>query len=222
MKQEFHFEATLAFALASVLACHTAFGQHPASPAELKKLVKEYAFRNRPGLNPNAQFAIEEYSIDGLKALNVRIILALYLAPDGSQFSEALLIYHDGKLTPFASTGGGHGLMSAVVSGGKLYYTYSYGSGRHFSHVAQLSIVGGKLTFVDSGAIYSQDYFVKLDGAQLRLEKGEFEKFNAWKADGKIGEIVARESGFVVLDDAGKKRFEGKTIEEKPKKTQSE
>jgi hypothetical protein len=182
VKPVFLFAATLSFALASVLACHPAFGQRPASPAELKILVKNYAFRNKPELKADTQFAIEEYAIDGLKALDVQIILARYLAPDGSQFNEALLIYHDGKLAPFANAFGGHGLMSAVVSGGKLYYTYSFGSGRHRCHLAQLSIVGGKLAFAESGPLLEQDCFVKKDGARLRLEKGEFEKFNAWKA----------------------------------------
>ena len=220
MKPVFLFAAMLAFALASVLACHTAFGQRPASPAELKTLVKNYALRNNPELKSDTRFAIEEYAIDGLKALDAQIILARYLAPDGSQFNEALLIYHDGKLTPFASAHGGHGLMSAVVSGGKLYYTYSFGSGRHRSHLGQLSIVGGKLVFAESGPLLYQDFFVKQDGARLRLEKGEFEKFNAWKAGRKIGEIAAKESGFAVLNDAGKEieTLAGKTIEEAPEK----
>lgn len=157
MKPAFLFAATLAFALASVLAGHTAFGQRPASPAELKTLVKNYALRNNPELESDTRFAIEEYAIDGLKALGVQIILARYLAADGSQFNEALLVYHDGKLTPFRSGFGGHGLMSAVVSGGKLYYTYSFGSGRHFCRLAQLSIVGGKLTIAESGTHLNQD-----------------------------------------------------------------
>ena len=220
MKPEFLFAATVAFGLASVLASHTAFGQRPASPAELKTLVKNYAFQNQPKLNPKTDFAIEEYAIDGLKALDVQIILARYLLPDGSQFNESLLIYHNGKLTRFASALGGHGLMSAVVSGGKLYYTYSFGSGRHRSHLAQLSIVGGKLAFAESGSLLDQDCFVKQDGARLRLETGEFEKFNAWKAGRKIGDIAAKESGFAVLNDAGKEieTFTGKVIEEKPEK----
>ena len=218
MKPVFLFAATLAFALASVLACPKTFAQRPASPAELKTLVKNYAFRNKPDLKADTQFAIDEYAIDGLKALDVQVILARYLAPDGSQFNEALLIYRDGKLTPFASALGGHGLMSAVVSGGKLYYTYSFGSGRHFCRLAQLSIVGGKLAFAESGLLLNQDCFVKQDGARLRLEKGEFVKFNAWKVGRRIGVIVAREAGFAVLNGAGKEieALAGITVEGKP------
>jgi hypothetical protein len=217
MKPVLLLAATFVFALASVLACPATFGQRPASPTELETLVKDYAFRNKPGLNPDTHFGIEEYAIDGLKALSLQIILARYLLPDGSQFNEALLIYHDGKLIPFARAFGGHGLMSAVVSGGKLYYTYSFGSGRHRSHLGRLSIVGGKLIFAESGPLLDQDCFVKQDGARLRLEKGEFERFNAWKAGQKIGEIGARESGFAVLNDAGKEieALAGKPIQEK-------
>ena len=109
--------------------------------------------------------------------------------------------------------------MSAVVSGSKLYYTYSFGSGRHRCHLAQLSIVGGKLTFAQTGPL-DRDCFVKQDGAGLRLEKGTFEIFNAWMGGRKIGAIEAKESGFAVLDDAGKEieRLAGKTIEKKPEK----
>jgi hypothetical protein len=220
MKPKFLFAATLAFVLASVLPCRTAFGQRPASPAELKTLVENYAFQNVPKLNPKTQFAIEEYDIDGLKALKVQIILARHLLPDGSQFNKSLLIYHNGKLTRFANVLGGHGLMSAVVSGGKLYYTYSFGSGRHRSHLGQLSFVDGKLVLAESGSLLDEDYFVKQDGARLRLEKGEFEKFNAWKAGRKIGAIAAKDSGFAVLDDANEeiKTLAGKTIEKQPEK----
>ena len=61
--------------VATFLVCHAASGQRPASPAELKALVKNYTFRNKPKLNPETQFAIEEYAIAGLQALNVQIIL---------------------------------------------------------------------------------------------------------------------------------------------------
>lgn len=222
MKRLFRTLATLALAWAGLLACHAAFGQNPAPPPDFQKLVKSYAFENQPKLNPETQFAIEEYSIDGLKALNVQIILARYLGADGGQFNEALLLYHNGKLSPLAITVGGQGLMSAVVSGGKLYYTYSFGSGRHRSHLAQLSIAGGKPTFAESGPLLDQDCFVKQDGARLRLEKGKFEKLNVWKAGRKIGEVAEREKGFAVLDDAGKEieKLRGNPIEEELEKIQ--
>jgi len=103
---------------------------------------------------------------------------------------------------------------------GKLYYTYSFGSGRHRSHLAQLSIVESKLIFTESGPLMDQDCFVKQDGARLRLEKGKFKKLNVWKAEENIGEIIAKESGFAVRDDAGKEieLFAGKPVKEKPEK----
>ncbi len=219
MKSLFLPAAALTIALASLQACPIMSDQHSASPSELKTLVKTYAFRSQPGLKTDTQFAIEEYSIDGLKALGFQILLARYLAPDGSQFNEALLIYHDGKFTPLATTLGGHGLMSAVVSGGKLYFTYSFGSGRHRSYLAQLNIVGGKLAFAQSGPLLDQDCFVRQDGDRLRLEQGAFEKFNAWKAKKKMGEIVAKEKGFVVLNDSRNEvpEFSGRAVEKTPK-----
>lgn len=219
MKSLFLPAAALTIALASLQACPIISDQHSASATELKTLVKNYAFRNQPGLKTDTQFAIEEYPIDGLKALGVQAILARYLAPDGSQFNEALLIYHDGKFTPLAPTLGGHGLMSAVVSGGKLYCTYSFGSGRHRCHLAQLTIVGGKLAFARSEPLFDQDCFVKQDGDRLRLEQGDFEKFNAWKAEKKMGEIVDKKTGFVVLNDAGKEvpQFSGRAVEKTPR-----
>jgi hypothetical protein len=76
------------------------------------------------------------------------------------------------------------------------------------------------LAFAESGPLLDQDCFVKQDGARLRLEKGEFEKFNAWKAGQKIGDIAAKESGFAVLNDAGKEieTLAGKPIEENREK----
>jgi hypothetical protein len=206
-----------AIALASVLAGYFAFGPRSAPPRELETLVRDFAFRLKPSLKSDTRFAIEEYSIDGLKALKVRIILARYLSPDGSQFNEALLIYHDGKLTPFACTFGGSGLMSALVLDGKLYYTYSWGSGIHRSHVGRLTIFGGKLMFAESGPLFDQDCFIKRDGARLLLEEGEFLGFNAWKTGQRIGEISANESGFAVINGAGKEieSLVGKPVEDK-------
>ena len=63
----------------------------------------------------------------------------------------------------------------------------------------------------------NQDCLVKQDGARLRLEKGEFEKFTVWKAGPKIGEIAAKQSGFAVLNDAGQEieMLAGLTVEGK-------
>lgn len=174
------------------------------APADLTALVKEFAFRDKPKLARDTEFKIEPYPIEGIRALDLQIVLARYLAPDGSEFNSALFVVHAGKLTPFAETLGGSGLMSAVVSGKKLYYTYSWGSGIHRSHLGQLFVTGGKLTFVESGALVDKDCFVKQDGPTLRLEKGDFHTFNTWKPGQKLGDITPTDTGFTVRDETGK------------------
>lgn len=62
-------------------ARHQAACDEPAKPENLKALVREYAFADKPKLRPDTEFKIEEYAIDGLKALDVRIILVRYLGP---------------------------------------------------------------------------------------------------------------------------------------------
>jgi hypothetical protein len=192
-------------ALLTICLSGHARAAEPTPPAadDVKALVKDYAFGEKPKLNSATEFKIEEYAIDGLKALDVRILLARYFAPDGKQFNEALLVLHAGKLTPLAPTTGGHGLMSAVVSNGKLYYTYSWGSGRHRSHLGQLTAAKAKLTVVQSSPLYDADCFVTQDANGLYLERGAFEKFNAWKPDQRYGEIKPKDPGFTVVTKAG-------------------
>jgi hypothetical protein len=193
--------AALIFFIA--MNCQQTFGQEPVAPEEMPKLVREYAFTSKPRLNPNVKFAIEEFSIPGLKALKLQIVHARYLALDGTPFNEALLLCRDGKLTRFAESLGGQGLMSGVVVKDTLYYTYSFGSGEHRSHLARLNIVDGKVTIVESGSLLDKDYFVSQVGDKLFLEEGEFQKFNKWKSNKRIGQIVATDTGFDVVDEAG-------------------
>jgi hypothetical protein len=175
-----------------------------AAAADVQQLVTDYAFRDKPTLSSDTRFKIDEYAIDGLKPLDVRILLARYLSADGSQFNETLLVLHGGKLTPLVRTVvGGEGLMSAVVSGGKLYFTYSWGSGRHRSHLGQLTVAKDKLTITESGPLHDGDCFVTKDAKGLYLERGTFEKFNAWKPDQRYGQIHPKDPGFTVVNDAG-------------------
>lgn len=203
--------------LTIALAGHALGADEGTGPDALKALVTEYAFREKATLNPDTEFKIEEYSIEGLKALGVQILLARYLSPKGSQFNESLFICHAGKLTPFAVTFGGHGLMSAAVSEGSMYYTYSWGSGEHRSHVGRLTVVNAKPVVAESGPLLGEDFFIKKDGAAIRLEKGTFEKFNGWKSGEKAGSVAGKETGFAVIDDTGKEieRFAGRPIEQK-------
>jgi len=194
----------------------------PALADDLKKRVVEYAFREKPKLKADTELKIEEYAIDGLKELKLRVLFVRYLSPQGSQFNSALLIDHDGKLEPLAETFGGTGLQSAVVSDGKLYYTNSFGSGERRSHAGQVSIVKGEVVIAVSGPLFvlDEDLFVKKSGDSIVLETGWFHGFNKWDSIRTIGTISPKERGFLVLDDLKDEipKLAGNVIEKKDKK----
>jgi len=171
---------------------------------ELVPLVREYAFRENPKLNPPVQFKIEEHEVDGLwHAIRVRLLLVRYMSAAGEQFNERLLVYHDGKLTPFASAFGGYGLMSAVVMDGKLYYTYSWGSGIHRSHIGRLSRDARDIRIIVSGGYSSTDLFVRNVDGRIRVEAGKFTGFNSWKVESQVGWLKAKESSLAIVDETG-------------------
>lgn len=174
------------------------------STEALAPLVREYAFREKPNLNPSTQFKIEEYRVEGLEeALKIQLFLVRYMSHDSRQFNEGLLIYRDGKLMPFASTFGGQGLMSAVVSEDVLYYTYSFGSGMHRSHVGLLSIDGEKMRILESGGSLSTDLFVRKVEGGIQVEAGRFDGFNSWKPARRIGWAKSKASSLAIVDAAG-------------------
>lgn len=174
------------------------------SAETLAPLVKAYAFREIPKLNPSTQFKIEEYRVEGLQAaLRIQLFLVRYMSADGQQFNESLLIYRDGKLTPFASAFGGHGLMSAVMVEDTLYYTYSFGSGIHRSHVGVLSIDDGKMQILESGGHISTDLFVRKIEGGIQVEAGQFHRFNSWNPTKVVGRVKRKPSSLAVVDPAG-------------------
>ena len=177
----------------------------PKMTAEaLAPLVREYAFQEMRKLNPQTQFKIEEYEVSGLwHALEIQLFLARYMSPNGDQFNEGLFIYSDGKITPFASASGGHGLMSAVLMDDKLYYTYSWGSGRHRSHVGRVSVDDAKITITESGGYAQADLFIKKVNGKIQVEVGRFTGFNSWEAAEKIGCVKIKASSLVIVDAAG-------------------
>jgi len=187
----------------------------------LAELVKLFAYRDKPDLNPETVFKIEPYPIDGLQDLKLKIINVLYLAPDGEEFNSRLLIYHAGNLNRFCETTGGSGFMSAVMSQKKLYYTYSWGSGIHRSHVGQLSLVDNSLLISENDGLRDDDVFVKKVGDTIRVEKGEFETFNTWSKAQPVGTVSDKQSGFNVVDSSGKalKPFAGKLETYRPSGT---
>ncbi len=177
--------------------------------AGLGPLVRDYAFQQDPKLNPPAQFDLKEIDVPGLwNTLHIQLFLARYLAPDGTQFNERLLIYCDGQVTPFGNSLGGHGLVSAVVVDDSLYYTDSYGSGREFSQIGRVSLDGRKIRIVESAvyditAVPGADLFVKEVNGRIQVEVGKFVAFNSWKEGRQVGWVTSEGSSLRIVDAKG-------------------
>ena len=183
------------------------------SPENLAPFVRERAFRDQPELNPETVFKIKEYDVENLwEALKIQLLLVRYKSPQGESFNERLLACHDRKLTPFACASGGHGLMSAVMVGDELYYTFSWGSGIHRSQIGRLSADGAGLTINESGGYEDVDLFVRKDGDGIRVEAGRFVSFNSWEPGRTFGWLRTKGSFLAVIDDKGNEivsRFDG-------------
>ena len=143
-----------------------------------------YASVHFPELAPRTRFHLDRYEIPGLEEkLSSTAYLASFLGPNGRPFNELLLLFRKGEVTPFGTVFGGWGLMSAAVHGNCLYYTYSWGSGIHRSHVGRVSIVQGKLRILDSIGYQNANIFVKVSGQGVSAYQGEFTSFNQWRGD---------------------------------------
>lgn len=177
---------------------------------DLAELVRQWAFDAKPGLREKGvRLEIEPYPVPGLEdALDLDLLLVRFVsAENGEQFNEAILIHREGTLTPFASAFGGFGLMSAVVHEESLYYSYSFGSGIHRSHVGVLSKnEAGKLELRESGGYFSDDLFVRVKEGAIVVESGRYEDFNQWKSAKPFGTVNREAATFTIVDASGKAR----------------
>ncbi|HTY88710.1 MAG TPA: hypothetical protein VMB80_14680 [Candidatus Acidoferrum sp.] len=155
---------------------------------QIERLVRDFAFDFNPNLNTNTDFKIRKLEVARLwEDLKVQVFDIEYLSR-GQWFNGFVGIYHDEKISSLAPTVGGYGLMSGLMNNGDFYYTYSWGSGIHRSHVAKLRVVDGKLKSWDSGGFEGQDLFVTGDSkGKVRVLSGEFKEFNRWDAAKDIG-----------------------------------
>lgn len=171
----------------------SATGPRPVSTEEFKDLARQYAFREKPGLNPQTEFDVREYEIPNLwKQLRAQVFLVRYLGNDGKEWASADLLCRDGKIMPITNTFGGWGLMSAVVDDNALFYTYSWGSGVHGSHIARLCVDGSRISIVESQPYWNRDVFVRLCENGVVAESGEFHSFNRWRCDSELGTLCVR------------------------------
>jgi len=173
-------------------------------PEEIMAIVREHAFREQATLNPTTQIKIEEYHVEGLEeAMGIQLLFIRYLSPDGEQFNERMQVYRDGSLVTFGSTFGGFGLMSAAMHEDRLFYTYSWGSGIHRSHVGTISIEGDQLQFWETIGFVNQDLFVRSVSGDISVEVGSYLDFNSWEKSDVLGGGRLMENSLSIIDHDG-------------------
>ncbi|HEY1789206.1 MAG TPA: hypothetical protein VGJ73_13680 [Verrucomicrobiae bacterium] len=197
------------------------YAEDDPTPEQLEPLVRAFVFKSIPGLNTNStapafvltsipslntnnlEIKIHKMEVKGLwEELQVEAITVECLR-NGQWFNGFAGIYHNGKITVIAPTFGGFGLMSGLVSRGKFYYTYSWGSGIHRSHVARLRFENGKLEIEGSGGFQDKDLFVSTDlGGKVNVLSGMFKEFNHWEAASEIGFVGGTNSAGLEIIDA--------------------
>jgi hypothetical protein len=145
---------------------------------ELAKIHKEvrYSYRaiNVPGLE---------------ESLQTRIYLVNFETLAGYQVEEKLLALRNGKLQEFGAAFGGHGLMSALVHNGCMYYSFSWGSGLHRSHVGRLKVVGGDIDVWESDWFPNADVIVKKERDRVEIVQGAYAGFNRINSAAVVGEM---------------------------------
>jgi hypothetical protein len=174
----------------------------PPKPEVVERLVREKAFADQPQLPRTVKFRVHKHEVKGLwEALECEVFEVEYLGEDGTQFNGYSGLYHDGKVSVFATNLGGNGLMSGVMHKGTLYGTSSWGSGLHRSHLFALSIAEGKPKVRRTGGFTSKDLFMSgaKDGT-LVVQSGDFDSFDKWKNGTDFGVLATDEKELRVVD----------------------
>ena len=161
-----------------------------ASSLPVTQLVRDFAFSSIPQLNPATEFEIRWVPIKGLwQALEVQVFKVRCFV-DRQQFNEFDCVIHQGKLTVLGCSIGGYGLMSGVVQSSSLYYTYSWGSGIHRSHIGRLEVVNDELKFWESAGFADRDLFVSpTSSGGIQVLSGKYAEVNQWLDSQEFGTI---------------------------------
>jgi hypothetical protein len=148
----------------------------------IQSAVRSFIAASGHGMSPSTRIELDRYEIPGLEErLDASAYLAKFLTVEGGPFNELLFLYRRGAVVPFGETFGGWGLMSGVVHGRCFYYTYSWGSGIHRSHVGRLAVERGELKGGESAAFQNVDVFVSKTERGISIDSGEFIAFNRWR-----------------------------------------
>lgn len=161
-----------------------------SNASQIAQSVRAFAFASNPQLNPLTRFDIRLEPIRGLwEALQIQVA-EVWCGLEGQQVNPfACVIYH-GAVKVLGSSFGGYGLMSGLLQGEGFYFTYSWGSGIHRSHLGKLQIVNGEVKLWDTGGFNSLDlFFSRRVNGEIVVEAGRYEGFNAWQQPVSYGRI---------------------------------
>jgi hypothetical protein len=173
-----------------------------AGTLSVGQLVRDFAFSSIPQLNPATEFEIRWVPIRGLwPALGVQVFKVRCFV-DRQQFNEFDCVIRQGKLTVLGCSIGGYGLMSGVVQPSGFYYTYSWGSGIHRSHIGRMEVVNEELKFWESGGFAGRDLFVSpTSSGGIQVVAGRYAEVNQW--------LEAQEFGLIDQQDPAQMKIIG-------------
>ena len=114
-------------------------GEVPLPPGKIEGIIADFLQEEHPDLAPDFEPVVQEMSMQGevLKKLSARV----FHITEGLFENETFLINANGKVIQMGTAVGGQGLSSMALSDldqdgrSELYFTYSFGSGVHQSHL---------------------------------------------------------------------------------------
>ena len=151
-----------------------------SNASEIAQSVRNFAFSSNTNLNPATEFDIRIEPVRGVwDALRVQLLVVRCLI-NGQEFNRFACVLHEEAVKALGESFGGYGLMCGLVQGESFYFTYSFGSGIHRSHVGKLQIVNGEVKLWDTGGFFNRDLFLRRTSTEIAVESGRFESFNGW------------------------------------------
>jgi hypothetical protein len=118
-------------------------GQVPLPPGKIEGMIAAFLSEQHPDLASDFEPVLQEMNMQGdvLKRLSARV----FRITEGLFENESFLITHNGKVVQLGTAVGGQGISSMELSDldqdgqAELYFTYSFGSGTHQTHLGVYS-----------------------------------------------------------------------------------
>lgn len=141
------------------LDINTPDGVARRTPDEAAELIRNYLLNQKPDLDPAVPLSVEEIPLEQAWA---HLRVQIFRVTEGPFANESYLIGGDIVLQLDTATGG-QGLTSLEVGNldqdemAELYFTYSFGSGIHQSHIAMYAPAYDEARIFEAKAIYHGD-----------------------------------------------------------------